>query len=81
MKKLILLLLIASFGCERKPDFIKDGKGYWVNTKCVKSHVENKFGYHYGYSIRHGEFCWHMGTYDETICDSMVTDTIEIQKK
>ena len=81
MKKLILLLLITSFGCERKPDFFIAGKSYWVNARCVKSHVENKFGPHYGYSVMSGKFCWHTGSYDETICDSTATDTIEIQKK
>jgi hypothetical protein len=28
-----------------------------------------------------GKYEWHTGTYDETICDSTVIDTIEIPKK
>jgi hypothetical protein len=47
----------------------------------VESHVENKYGYHYGYSFIKGKFCWHFGTYDETICDESKLDTIEVNIK
>jgi hypothetical protein len=80
MKK-VLLILFVMVGCERAPDFVKDGKSYWINTRCVKSHSESKFGPHYGYNVMKGKYEWHNGTYTHTICDSSVTDTIEIPKK
>jgi hypothetical protein len=80
MKKVLLILLLA-VGCERAPDFVKDGKGYWINTYCVKSHTESEYGPHYGYNIMKGRYEWHTSSYTETVCDSSVTDTIEILKK
>lgn len=80
MKKVLLILLVM-VGCERAPDFVKNGKGYWINTHCVKSHTESEYGPHYGYNFMNGKYEWHTSSYTETICDSTVTDTIEIPKK
>jgi hypothetical protein len=84
MKYLITLLIVIflnSCDFRVKPDFTKDGHDYVIRNTCVESHVENKYGYHYGYSIMHGKFCWHFGNYDETICDTSRLDTIEVNIK
>lgn len=79
-----ILIIIAAFilcSCERKPDLIIDGQGYWINSRCVKSHTESRFGSHYGYNFMSGKYEWHTGRYSETICDSTVIDTVKIPKK
>lgn len=72
-------LIFLSCIPERKPEFYKDGKGYYTRVRCVKSHNEIKYGYHYGYHM--GKFQNHYGSYNVTVCDSSVTDTIEIKKE
>lgn len=79
MKKIILLLSILYIGCKPKPEFTINGKEYYTLTKCLKSHVESKYGYHYGYNFMSGKFERHLGHYTETICDQTKTDTIEIK--
>jgi hypothetical protein len=85
MKNLILTILLLAFlnSCDLrvKPDFTKDGHDYIIRNTCIESHTENKYGYHYGYSIIHGKFCWHFGSYDETVCDESRLDTIEVNIK
>lgn len=77
---LIVLLLLISCG-PIQPDYVDDnGKEYMFSHHCVKSHSETQFGYHYGYDMIKGGFGWHNGMYTETICDSSVVDTIEINK-
>lgn len=79
---LILFLLVFLSSCgPSKPDYVdKDGKEYVIFDKCVKSHSETRFGYHYGYNFFSSKYEWHNGTYTETICDEFEYDTIEINK-
>lgn len=78
-----IMTLSLLVGCEitRKPNFIKNGREYRIIGKCVDSHVENKFGYHYGYNFVNGKHEWHIGYYDVNVCDKTFTDTIEINLK
>jgi hypothetical protein len=83
MKKLILFLGLVLFGCNtsRKPDLVIDGREYSLNEKCIKSHQETKFCYHYGWNSWKGKFEFHWGNQTKTICDSTRIDTIEINLK
>ena len=77
---LITLFLLISCG-PIQPDYVdKDGKEYLFSQHCVKSHTKTEWGYHYGYNFMNAKYEWHNGMYDETICDSSVVDTIEINK-
>jgi hypothetical protein len=80
MKKLILFSGLVFFGCNtsRKPDLVIDGREYALNKKCIKSHQETKFCYHYGWNSWRGKFEFHWGNQTKTICDSTRIDTIEI---
>lgn len=76
---ILLTLMLISCGQSRiKPDFIKDGHEYVVREKCVKSHKERKYGYHYGWSSWKLKYCWHFGYETKTICDSTSIDTLEV---
>lgn len=80
MKYLYSLILVFLFiGCKPKPEFYIDGKPYYTNTHCVKSHIETKYGYHWGYNMFSGKYEWHWGSYTENVCDESRTDTIEIK--
>lgn len=77
---LIVLFLLISCG-PIQPDYVDDsGKEYMFSSHCVKSHNESKWEYHYGYNMMKGGWNYHYGLNTETICDSMVADTIEINK-
>jgi len=80
MKYLVLLLTLFLFGCNvpTKPDLVINGKEYVLRDKCVKSHEETKFCYHYGWNGWRGKFEFHWGNQTKTICDSTSTDTIEV---
>ena len=75
-----LLVLIQMSSCgPSKPDYVdKLGKEYCVQIRCVKSHTENEFSYHYGYNPMSGRFEMHWGNDTKTICDEYVQDTVEI---
>lgn len=79
---LTLIVLFLLIGCGPiQPDYVDDnGKEYMLSHHCAKSHNESKWEYHYGYNMRSGGFDWHYGLNTETICDSTVADTIEINK-
>lgn len=83
MKYLLILLLLVITGCDIpiKPDYVKNGKEYIITKPCVKSHVESKYEYHYGYNMMEGKFNWHWGLNNNTICDSTVVDTFEVNLK
>jgi hypothetical protein len=80
MKNIFFVLILLLVGCDYvvKPDFVKDGKEYVFTTPCVKSHVESKYEYHYGYNMMEGKFNWHWGLNNKTICDSIAIDTVEV---
>jgi len=84
IQKVILTLIVLFFliSCGPiQPDYVdKDGNEYMFSHHCAKSHSESKFEYHYGYNMRSGGFDWHYGLNTETICDSSVVDTIQINK-
>jgi hypothetical protein len=65
------------FGCSHNPDFIKDGKEYYVTKNCSVSHTECKLTYHYGYSM--GKWKWHYGPEYSHICDKYTIDTVSIK--
>ena len=77
---LIILLLILFSGCgPQRPDYVDDsGKEYSISERCVKSHTESDYSYHYGYNGFSGKFEWHWGWDTKTICDSSILDTTEI---
>jgi hypothetical protein len=82
MKSCLLIIFILLTSCIKvDPDFTKDGHDYIIREVCKSSHIESKYGMHYGYSIMHGGFCWHVGQYTETVCDSSSIDTIEVNIK
>lgn len=68
-------------GCNVTPDFSINGHDYIVRNRCIKSHTEETYGYHWGYNFMNAKYEWHMGYYTETICDSSVRDTIEVNIK
>jgi hypothetical protein len=80
MKYLFILLFFVLTSCDMvvKPDLVIDGKEYVFRTSCVKSHVESKYEYHYGYNMMSGKFDWHWGLNNNTICDSTAVDTVEV---
>jgi hypothetical protein len=82
MKYLFILLLFVIMGCDIvmvvKPDLVKDGKEYVVNTVCIQSHTEYKYEYHYGYNFMSSKYEWHWGMNDKSICDKIRFDTIEV---
>ncbi len=82
MKRILLGLVILLSACDPiKPDYVdKNGKEYLFTHPCVKSHNESKWEYHYGYNMRNGGFDYHYGLNTKRICDSITTDTIEINR-
>ena len=81
MKRLLALVILVSACGPIQPDYVDDnGKEYVFISHCVKSHTETDYGYHYGYNMMEGKYNWHYGMDTETICDSSVLDTIEINK-
>lgn len=80
MRNILLIFVFLLVGCDIpiKPDYVKDGKEYVITEPCVKSHVESKYEYHYGYNMMEGKFNWHWGLNNTTICDSTALDTLEI---
>lgn len=77
---ILTLILFSSCG-PKKPDFVKDGKEYDINQICIQSHTESTYGYHWGYNYMNAKYEWHMGWYEETICDEYKMDTVEINLK
>ena len=80
MKRILVGLVIFLSACDPiKPDYV-DSKGneYMFSHPCVKSHTESKYEYHYGYNMMNGKWNYHWGMNTETICDSITTDTIQI---
>lgn len=81
---LFLLSLMVWFGyflftLKPKPDLYINGKPFQIVNTCIKSHEESKFGYHYGWSMMNNSYCYHFGSYTETICDKSKIDTLEIK--
>lgn len=79
MKKIIVAVILLS-SCRVEPDFTKFGHDYVIIQNCVKSHDTTQYGYHYGFNMLNSKFEWHIGYYDETICDSIKLDTIEVNQ-
>lgn len=78
---LLLFLVFTSCGPQR-PDYVDgDGREYSINSRCIKSHTESDYGYHYGYNFMSGKYEWHWGRETKTICDEWVLDTTEINTK
>lgn len=82
MKNLIFLLVLF-VGCipKPKPEFYINGVGYYTRERCIKSHIEEKYGYHYGYNMLSGKFDFHYCNYTETVCEKTRIDTIKIIDK
>ena len=84
MKKIKLIVsaiaLMTLVGCDFsvKPDLVKNGHEFIIVDRCVKSHEESGYDYHYGYDFMSGSWRWHTGYHTETICDSTVQDTVEV---
>lgn len=76
---LLISLILVNSGCKPQPEFYINGKPYYTDTYCVKSHTKEDYTYHYGYNILSGKYEWHWGWETETICDETKTDTIEIK--
>lgn len=78
---IVILIQMSSCG-PNKPDYVDNsGKEYTILNRCVKSHTESTYGYHYGYNPLKGKFEYHYGHYTESVCDEYVLDTIEINKE
>jgi hypothetical protein len=82
MKKVLFGCMVLLSACGPiEPDYVdKNGKEYLFTHRCVKSHNESKWEYHYGYNMRNGGFDYHYGLNTKRICDSITTDTIEINR-
>lgn len=62
-----------------KPDYVDEtGREYSIGRRCVKSHIETKYEYHWGYNSWKGKYEWHWGNNSKNVCDSSVLDTTEI---
>lgn len=83
MKNLLIIFLLLIVGCDYavKPDLVKDGKEYVILSRCVQSHTESKYEYHYGYNFMDGKYNWHWGLNSESVCDKSVWDTVEVNKE
>lgn len=83
MKRFLFAIILILFfnSCEIKPEFYKNGKGYYTRERCLQYKTETVFEYHYGYSIMRGKFCWHWGNNTKTKCILSVIDTIEVKTK
>lgn len=75
MKKILCLLLLL--GCKPEPEFYIDGKPYYTEKFCVRSHRKTEWEYHYGYYM--GKYQNHYGPVTTTICDEYVTKAFEIK--
>lgn len=78
MRSLIFLVIsIGVFSCNQyKPQIYVDGKAAITFSHCVESHSKTEYGYHYGYNFMSGKFEYHLGMYQEDICDRYETDTV-----
>lgn len=76
---MLALVLPILVGCKPRPEFYINGKPYRTQIVCKQSHVENRFDYHWGYSVIEMRYCWHLGHHVEHVCDRYVVDTIEIK--
>lgn len=82
--KYLVTFLIFIAGCTiapKKPDLVLNGREYIFDKKCIKSHTESDYEWHYGYNTWRGKWEWHWGMNTETICDEYKIDTIEINLK
>lgn len=79
MKKLILFSFLLVSCIPYKPDYVdSEGKEYSIRRRCIRSHNETKYGYHYGYNFMNSKFEWHYGYHTENICEEYKLDTVEI---
>ncbi len=82
MKNLLIILFIGLFGCKHEPEFYINGKPYYTNTYCIKSHIIKKNGFHVGATggipIDDSQML-RIGEYEEIVCDKYRIDTIEIK--
>ena len=85
MRKLFFFLILFLVGCDFvvvvKPDLVKNGKEYVVVNRCVHSHQETKYEYHWGYNLMNGKYDWHWGLNTTDVCDKTVLDTVEVNLK
>ena len=83
MKNILFILILLLVGCDYavKPDLVKDGKEYVVVSRCVQSHTESKYEYHYGYNFMSGKYDWHWGLNTTDVYDKTVLDTVEVNLK
>ena len=85
MKNLFLFFILFLVSCDFvtvvKPDLVKDGKEYVIVSRCVQSHTESKYEYHYGYNFMNGKYDWHWGINNVDVCDKTVLDTVEVNLK
>jgi len=76
---LITVGVLLLIGCEpRKPDFVRNGKSYRIDTHCEEYKTETKFEYHYGFWM--GKWCWHLGPRTVKTCVLYKTDTTEMKQ-
>lgn len=80
MKNIFFLSILFLVSCDYavKPDLVKNGKEFVIINRCVKSHTETNYEYHYGYNMMNGKFDWHWGLNTTDVCDKTVLDTIEV---
>ena len=83
MKNIFFLLILLLVGCDYvvKPDLVKDDKEYVIVNRCVQSHQETNYEYHWGYNLMNGKYDWHWGLNTTDVCDKTVLDTVEVNLK
>lgn len=79
IKLLLCAVLLFSISCKHKPEFYKNGKGYYTSERCVKDTTYTEWCYHYGYNFFRGKYEFHWGNDRKYECLEYVTDTVEIK--
>lgn len=78
-KYLLFILPLWLIGCKPKPEFYINSEPYYTQHRCIESHDEEKFDYHWGYSILEHKYCQHVGRHTDLVCDKEIIDTIKIK--
>lgn len=79
MGKYLLAILIILISCNRKPDFVLNGKKYYTKRRCTESYTHTVWEYHIGYNKFNGNWEPHYGPVTYKECIKSMIDTIEIE--
>ena len=80
MKKSFVIAVLFLISCKPVPEFYINGKAYYTEKNCLKSHIEPEAGYSYGINPSNGNFGMVFGVHNSYVCDLYIIDTIEIKQ-